>query len=88
MAEKSKIPDMGEISKMAGKLFTDVKNSVSEIVDDYKKHHADDSAPKDNATPEATVTPSNTTVVQGEASTDENSGQSISDESEDNNINN
>ena len=35
MSDKSKMPDLKEISGMAGKLFSDVKKSVVEIVDDY-----------------------------------------------------
>ncbi|MFA5960112.1 MAG: hypothetical protein WC785_06310 [Tatlockia sp.] len=34
---KSKMPDFKEISAIAGKLFTDIKKSVSEIMDNYKK---------------------------------------------------
>lgn len=34
---KSKLPDLKELSSMAGKLFKDVKTSVSEIIDEYKK---------------------------------------------------
>ncbi len=37
---KSKLPDFKEISSMAGKLFNDVKTSVCEIIDDYKKKRA------------------------------------------------
>jgi hypothetical protein len=40
--QKSKIPDMGEIASMAGKLFKDVKSSISEIIDDYKSKHPGD----------------------------------------------
>ncbi|WP_051131874.1 hypothetical protein [Legionella tunisiensis] len=35
---KSKLPDFKELSSIAGKLFKDVKTSVSEIIDDYKKN--------------------------------------------------
>ena len=34
---KSKLPDFRELTSMAGKLFKDVKTSVSEIIGDYKK---------------------------------------------------
>lgn len=34
---KSKMPDVNEISDMAKKLFNDVRSSVCEIIDDYKK---------------------------------------------------
>lgn len=45
---KSKLPDLGELGSMAGKLFKDVKNSVCEIVDTYKAKHKETkaSAPK------------------------------------------
>jgi hypothetical protein len=39
---KSKLPDLNELSSMAGKLYNDVKVSVLEIIDDYKKKHPDD----------------------------------------------
>lgn len=36
MTDKSKFPSIEEISGMAGKLYTDVKKSVGEIVSNYK----------------------------------------------------
>ena len=36
---KSKLPDLNEVSSMAGKLFGDIKKSITEIVDSYKKKH-------------------------------------------------
>lgn len=39
---KSKLPDFKEFSSMAGKLFKDVKQSVCEIIDDYKKKRAEE----------------------------------------------
>lgn len=36
---KSKMPDFNEIVSMAGKLFKDVKRSVSEIIAEYKSNH-------------------------------------------------
>ena len=36
---KSKLPDINELSSMAGKLFTDLKKSVGEIIDTYKQKH-------------------------------------------------
>ncbi|MDX2345470.1 MAG: hypothetical protein QNK11_01150 [Legionella sp.] len=36
---KSKLPDMKELTGMIGKLFTDVKKSVVEIVGEYKEKH-------------------------------------------------
>lgn len=45
---KSKLPDLNELASMSSKLFNGVKNSVVEIIDDYKK--------KREAVPEQTVT--------------------------------
>lgn len=39
---KSKLPDLNELSSMAGKLFKGLKNSVNEIIDDYKQKRAGD----------------------------------------------
>jgi hypothetical protein len=47
---KSKLPDLGEIGGMAGKLFKDVKSSVCEIVDAYKAKRKETEAPKAKAT--------------------------------------
>ena len=38
---KSKLPDLKEVSAIAGKLFKDLKTSVSEIMSDYKEKHAE-----------------------------------------------
>lgn len=38
---KSKMPDLKEVTAMAGKLFNDLKKSVGEIVSDYKTKHCD-----------------------------------------------
>jgi len=43
---KSKLPDLGELGSMAGKLFKDVKNSVCEIADAYKEKRKETEAPK------------------------------------------
>lgn len=41
---KSKLPDLKELADMTGKFFKDMKNSVCEIIDDYKKkREADES---------------------------------------------
>lgn len=72
--QNSKIPNLDEITSMAGKLFTDIKTSVSEIVKDYKQKHdavATD-APKASATetaaPEAPAqTASNEEAVKPES---------------------
>ncbi|KTC65914.1 Uncharacterised protein (plasmid) [Legionella adelaidensis] len=34
---KSKLPDLKELGSMTSKLFKDLKSSVGEIIDDYKK---------------------------------------------------
>lgn len=39
---KSKLPDLNELSSMAGKFYHDVKTSVLEIIDDYKKKHPEE----------------------------------------------
>ncbi len=36
---KSKLPDLKELGSMTSKLFRDIKNSVSEIITDYKEKH-------------------------------------------------
>lgn len=41
---KSKMPDMGEITTMATKLFKDVKSSVGEIVEMYKQKRSTESS--------------------------------------------
>ncbi len=47
---KSKLPDLNELSSMAGKLYKDLKTSVCEIIDDYKvKHPSPDEARKEPA---------------------------------------
>lgn len=38
---KSKLPDLKELTSMTKKLFNGLKNSVGEIIDDYKKKRAD-----------------------------------------------
>jgi ppGpp synthetase/RelA/SpoT-type nucleotidyltranferase len=64
---KSKLPDFKEIGSIASKLFKDVKTSVGEIIQDYKKKHAERQATaaaqaktkqsKPAATSEETITP-------------------------------
>ncbi|MFC3909648.1 hypothetical protein ACFORL_11260 [Legionella dresdenensis] len=55
---KSKLPDFKEITGIASKLFRDVKNSVSEIIDDYKsKHCHEPKATTDDVTSSSTVKP-------------------------------
>lgn len=38
---KSKLPDLKELSSMTGKLFKGIKNSVEEIIQDYKSKRAE-----------------------------------------------
>ena len=42
--KSKKLPDLGEIADMAGKLFSDIKKSVSEIVEDYQTKHREEEA--------------------------------------------
>lgn len=37
--QKSKLPDVSEITSMASKLFHDIKNSISQIITGYKAKH-------------------------------------------------
>jgi hypothetical protein len=41
---KSKLPDLKEVTGMATKLFSDVKRSITEIVQDYKVKRAESEA--------------------------------------------
>ncbi len=41
---KSKLPDLKELSSMTSKLFKGLKESVSEIIKDYKEKRATDEA--------------------------------------------
>lgn len=52
---KSKLPDLNELGSMTGKLYKGIKNSVKEIIEDYKKKRAQpESEPSKEATqPEA-----------------------------------
>lgn len=45
---KSKFPDLQELASMTSKLFRGVKNSVDEIIQDYKQKRAgsEEEAPK------------------------------------------
>jgi hypothetical protein len=38
---KSKLPDLKELSSMSCKLYNGLKNSVTEIIHDYKEKRAD-----------------------------------------------
>lgn len=43
-SNKPKLPDLKEVTGMATKLFTDVKNSITEIVQDYKAKRVESEA--------------------------------------------
>ena len=63
----SKMPDLKEIGAMAGKLFTDVKKSIGEIITDYKSKRPE--TPKTEAKPAEKPTVEETSVAE-EAATD------------------
>lgn len=50
---KSKLPDLKEVAEIGGKLFNDLKTSISEIIDTYKKKHAEAAPSKDKKAKEA-----------------------------------
>ena len=52
---KSKLPDMNELSSIAGKLFNDIKKSVVEIIDEYKIKHPAEPKETSEETPKETV---------------------------------
>lgn len=60
---KSKLPDFKEVTSMATKLFKDVKTSVCEIIEDYKKKR------EEAATTEAPVKTKETEVKVAKKST-------------------
>ena len=70
MVDKSKIPDISEITNMAGKLFKDVKQSVTEIVGDYKKNHGSKAAKSVNPTESSTATVEADSQVENKSTTD------------------
>lgn len=49
---KSKLPDFNELTSMTGKLFKGIKNSIGEIIHDYKAKRAE---PEETKPPEAPV---------------------------------
>jgi len=65
---KSKLPDLKEIANMAGKLFNDIKKSVSEIVCDYQKNHSSGSDSKPAATRKASASTSKKTTAKAKKS--------------------
>ena len=55
---KSKLPNLKELADMTGKFFSDMKESVCEIIDDYnKKREAGDTHPSDDVTSSPTTPP-------------------------------
>lgn len=65
--QKSKMPDLNEIMGMAGKLFKDIKESVCEIVDDYKNKH--ETPDNEKAATEESVKSQSTTSTPDSSST-------------------
>lgn len=47
---KSKLPDLKELGSMTGKLFKDIKSSVSEIINDYQDKRREEEADENTAT--------------------------------------
>ncbi|QRN03442.1 hypothetical protein GH742_05935 [Legionella sp. MW5194] len=64
---KSKLPDFKEMTSIASKLFKDVKQSVSEIIDDYKKKREEGEATEQQQSKPA----ADNEVVVGKAKTTE-----------------
>ncbi|NDH08644.1 MAG: hypothetical protein EBY16_03335 [Gammaproteobacteria bacterium] len=70
--DTSKLPDLNEISNMAGKLFGDVKKSIGEIIDEYKaKHPHEESVAKPECKIEPGKTDSETSQVKDKKTTKE-----------------
>jgi hypothetical protein len=69
---KSMLPDLKELSSMGTKLFNGIKNSVNEIVQDYKLKRAQEEAqvaPKENVvSSEPVVTTSVTPPIKDDVS--------------------
>ncbi len=53
---KSKLPDLKELGEITGKLFKDIKTSVTEIIDTYKQKHAEPEKTAEAAQTEAKTT--------------------------------
>ncbi|KTD47708.1 hypothetical protein [Legionella quateirensis] len=53
---KSKLPDLKELSSMTSKLFKGIKNSVEEIIQDYKHKREHQEAPAEEVKTEAVKT--------------------------------
>ncbi|WP_298627090.1 hypothetical protein [uncultured Legionella sp.] len=77
---KSKLPDLQELSSMTSKLFKGLKESVTEIIKDYKEKRAVDTTdeePKEKAPAEKVKkTAAKPTEKKEETSTDANDKQS------------
>lgn len=52
---KSKLPDFKELTAIAGKFYNDLKSSVCEIINDYKKNHASEEEPTEHKTKDTKV---------------------------------
>ena len=50
---KSKLPDLKELGEITGKLFKDIKTSVSEIITNYKEKHPPQAAKTEATTEKA-----------------------------------
>ena len=52
---KEKLPDFKEITAIAGKFYKDVKTSVCEIINDYKKKHTEEKVSKGDVHKESAI---------------------------------
>lgn len=71
---KSKLPDLKELSSMTSKLFKGLKDSVNEIIQDYKDKRAEDVSPEASVeqvkTPEVKREPVKSSAKKEEPNTD------------------
>ncbi len=70
----SKMPDLKEIGAMAGKLFTDVKKSIGEIITDYKSKRPE--APKTETKPAEKPAAEETSVAEEAATASDETADS------------
>ncbi|STX50863.1 Uncharacterised protein [Legionella busanensis] len=66
---KSKLPSLQELTHMAGKLFKDVKNSISEIIGEYKQNRTDDEQPNNTDNSNSTVSSNDVAAKRSTTST-------------------
>ncbi|MDP3704298.1 MAG: hypothetical protein Q8R24_00120 [Legionellaceae bacterium] len=64
--QKSKLPDFSEITSMAGKFFTDIKTSISQIIEEYKTKH-----PKSDVAEKSSPTTTTTSEIKVETKVEE-----------------